>query len=74
MSREPKLPKNTCPDIDFIISTLEQLREANSLLREYGEWHRYRADDLEKELEELKSDYAELEEANIKLEEKLLYG
>ena len=50
----------TCPDIDKVIAMLEELRAANSKLREWGADLFDRAEQLESELDEAKdaiSDY-----------------
>lgn len=63
----------TCPDIDGIIETLEELRESNQKLREWGRDEADRVDELEterdalrEEVEELKS---ELKAANARITE-----
>lgn len=64
---EPKLPRQTCPAIDDIIkcsenvismaenivSDIERLRDANSALREYGEYWKEQYDDLMSDYEKL---------------------
>lgn len=48
--RPPPIPRNTCPDIDSGIKILEELRDANSILRENAEYYQEECDRLEGEL------------------------
>jgi hypothetical protein len=44
---DPKEPGHSCPDIDQIISMLEDLREENKKLREWGQWWKDKAEELD---------------------------
>jgi len=61
-----EIPRETCPDIDKIIETLEKLREDNAQLRTLGrEWYEF-ADKLASEAQE---NYDELDKEKEQLEE-----
>jgi hypothetical protein len=66
MSRAPNQPSYTCPDIDKIISMLEELRKDNAALREYGEWWEEHDEETERnkdiEIEDLHRQISELEQ------------
>lgn len=68
-SREP-IP-NTCPDIDEMISLLENLRDCNSKLREWGNKEAGRVDELENEVDDLKKAIDKLENYNEALQKDL---
>lgn len=68
---EPNLPRETCPKIDEVINVLkelkgceyimEELRSANSDLRDYGEYWREKAEEFEARVDELLEDLEKAE-------------
>jgi chaperonin cofactor prefoldin len=68
MSRPPDEPRFTCDSIDSAISYLEDLRQSNADLREWGSWWMRKAEELEEQLDEADTLY---EEETTKLEEQI---
>lgn len=62
---------DTCPDIDNVIAMLEELRVANSKLREWGAELFDRVDELEKDLEEATTQVGDLQDEIECLKEEL---
>jgi len=69
MSRDNSPVSETCPSIDKVISIMEDIRDANSSLREWGNELYYELDeakstirDLEREIDDLKAEVRALEE------------
>jgi chromosome segregation ATPase len=67
----------TCNDIDsvqqelkLIIDSLEDLRQANIALRDFGDNQEARADDFEEQLNQLRDEYNSLESEYMSLEER----
>lgn len=68
-NREP-IP-HTCPDIDSLISQLENLRRCNDELRQWGISEAKNVDELESRLEESQEENNTLNEENDLLEKKV---
>ena len=51
----PTFPDFTCPSIDVIVETLEELRAANADLRECVDYWKNACDEMQSELDELES-------------------
>ena len=74
MSRQPNCPPPSCPKVDKLISymkddlkdridAVEDLRSINADLREWGEWWKERAEEIEREKdEEIKALLEEIDE------------
>ena len=69
----PREPSQTCPTIDAMIrnyrDSMEDIRQANMDIREWGQWHVDRVEELEIELrvadEEIASIKAELDALGV---------
>ena len=61
----------TCPDIDKVISMLEELRSANQKLREWGSDLYDKAQQLESDLDEAKDTISDLQSEVDSLNEEL---
>lgn len=64
-SDEPKCPSHQCPNIDHIINTCEILRTNISQLRTWGSYWKGKAENLEKDMTELKARLYDLEHPKI---------
>ena len=49
----PRIPDFTCPSIDVIVETMEELREANADLRESVDYWKSACEEMQWEIDEL---------------------
>jgi polyhydroxyalkanoate synthesis regulator phasin len=59
--REPHEPNHSCPDLDKAIEGIESARKIHEGLREWGNWWKERAEELQEEVDSLEKKVTELE-------------
>jgi polyhydroxyalkanoate synthesis regulator phasin len=59
--RPPHEPDHSCPELDKAIEGIENARKIHEGLRNWGEWWKARAEELQEEVDSLEKKVTELE-------------